>query len=132
LGKSITIEKPLGDELWTWAPGPMSKVIRINDGPSKDGSLTLVTNVGVGTLITEGRNKGSILFTWTNELGKTMTETMTNKVAKLAPKSEDANDGNLATIDSITLDEARRILQDLVALTGKPSVAAVKPAAVKQ
>lgn len=120
--KSITLEKPLGDGLWTWAPGPMKLVTSYK--ASDVGVLTTVTNAGVGTLITSGPDKGSILFTWTNELGKTVTQTMTNKVAKLV-KTED--DSNLPTIDSITLDEARRILQDLVALTGKQSALAVKP-----
>ena len=120
----ITTQKPLDDGVWTWAPGPMNKVLSYTPN---DGVLTTITNAGVGTLITEGRNKGSILFTWTNELGKTVTETMTNKVAKLVPKSEEANDANLPTIDSITLDEARRILQDLVARTAKQSALAVKP-----
>ena len=119
---TITNDKP-SDGVLTFVPGSLKKLTFAK--PPVDGVLTGVTNVGVGKLITSGRDKGSILFTWTNELGKAVTQTVTNKVAKLVPKGPD--DANLPTIESITFDEARRILQDLVALTGKKSALAIKP-----
>ncbi len=49
----------------------------------------------------------------------------TNTVAKATSphgeSEEPADDSGLPTLDSIALDEARRILQDLVELTGKPA-----------
>ena len=130
--KSVTFtnEKPSDGALVAWGPGPMRKIVctpSTNTGivMTVPGVITRITNSGVGTLVTSGRDKGSIRFTWTNEIGRVVSEFMTNHVGKILPKADD--DSNLPSIESITLDEARRILQDLVALTGKKDRLAVKP-----
>ena len=130
--KSITFtnEKPSDGALVPWGPGPMRKIIfksstNVATALTAPGVFTMITNTGVGTLVTSGRDKGSIRFDWTNEIGKVVNEFMTNRVGKVLAKTDD--DSNLPSIESITLDEARRILQDLVALTGKKGALAVKP-----
>ena len=79
---------------------------------------TVVTTKGTGTNV--------VTSSATNALGK--VEMLTNVVAKVAPKrdEEEAKDDDVPTID-ITLEEGRRILQDLVALISKNSSLAGRP-----
>ena len=119
--KKITTEKPLANGEFILGPGPINKITSYQ---SAQGQVVATTNFGVGTLTTVG-GKDSLSFTWTNESGRKISEAVTNTVARAVGKNED--ESNLPTIDSITLDEARRILQDLVTLTGKPNGLAVKP-----
>jgi carboxyl-terminal processing protease len=81
-------------------------------------------------VITTARSRGTNTFTvdTTNSLGK--TEKLTNVVVKALDKSDDEDglkdDSDVPTVD-ITLEEGRRILQDLVALTNGQNGLAGRP-----
>ena len=80
---------------------------------------TVASTKGAGTNIVESKA--------TNTLGK--VEKLTNVIVKTSPRPDDEEakeDSDVPTID-ITLEEGRRILQDLVALTMKNSSLAGRP-----
>lgn len=80
---------------------------------------TIVTTKGVGTNIITSKT--------TNVAGK--VETLTNVIARVSGKTDEdeaKEDSDVPTID-ITLEEGRRILQDLVALITKNSSLAGRP-----
>jgi carboxyl-terminal processing protease len=80
---------------------------------------TIVTTKGIGTNIITSKA--------TNVAGK--VETLTNVIARTSAKADDdeaKEDSDIPTID-ITLEEGRRILQDLVALITKNSSLAGRP-----
>jgi carboxyl-terminal processing protease len=80
---------------------------------------TVVTTKGTGTNV--------VTSSATNAIGK--VETLTNVVAKVSPAGTDdeaKDDSDVPTVD-ITLEEGRRILQDLVALITKNGSLAGRP-----